>query len=290
MKKALVLPGGGVKGAFQVGALLYLIKELGEEYDIITGISVGALNGSFLAQYNKEDLKQAIDDLHDLWLTIDNSRIRKNWFPFGYLHYLWEKSLYDSSPLEDMVDESLDNDKLRNSNIELNVGAQAVGSGEYREFSDQDACIKEAVKASAAFPVFLRRVKIDGDYYVDGGVKETAPLSRAIKMGAEHITILNTGPLKSAKVDLDLSFVEYPLRMIELQGDEIVRDDLAHFLETNQLIKNNQLVGTNKRYIGYYYIEPSRRLVSNALEFNPRSIRSMIREGYEAAKRMFPKK
>jgi NTE family protein len=290
VKKALVLPGGGVKGAFQVGVLLYLIKELGEEYDIITGISVGALNGSFLAQYNKEDLRQAIDDLYDLWLTIDNKRIRKNWFPFGYLHYLWEKSLYDSAPLEEMVDETLDVDKLRNSNIELNVGAQAVGSGEYREFSGRDACIKEAVKASAAFPVFLKRVKIDGDDYVDGGVKETAPLSRAIKMGAEHITILNTGPLQSAKVDLDLSFVEYPLRMIELQGDEIVRDDLAHFLETNQLIKNNQLVGTNKRYIDYYYIEPPRRLVSNALEFNPNSIRSMIRAGYQAAKRMFPKK
>lgn len=285
MKKALVLAGGGAKGAFQVGALIYLIKILGEEYDIITGISVGALNGSFLAQYNKEDLKAAVTDLHVMWLNINNERIRKNWKPFGFLHYLWTKSLYDSRPLHELVDKSLNLKRLQNSNIELNVGAVAVGNGLYREFSGKDPKIKEAVKASSAFPVFLNPVKIERDIYVDGGVKEVAPLAKAIKMGADHITIINTGPIKSSKIEAEtLSFIEYPLRMVELQGDEILRNDLSKFLETNEQIKSGKLINTSKRHIDYVYIEPDTRLIKNALNFDPKEIRIMINKGYEKTK------
>jgi len=290
MKKALVLTGGGVKGAFQVGALYHLLVDLGKEFDIITGISVGALNGSFLAQYNKEDLKQAIVDLWDLWLIIDNDRIRKSWKPFGFIHYLWEKSLYNSSPLENLIDEHLDLEKLKNSNIILNVGAQAVGSGVYRKFCGKDSTIKDAVKASAAFPVFLKAVEIEGDLYVDGGVKEVAPLRHAIGLGAEHITIINTGPLDSITVNpRDISFIEYPMRMIELQGDEIVKDDLREFIETNELLRSGKLIDSPKRIIEYDYIEPEKRLVKNPLEFNPKRIREMIQLGYDVAKKTMQK-
>lgn len=284
MKKALVLTGGGVKGAFQVGALLHLIGDLKEEYDIITGISVGALNGSFLAQYNKKDLKLGIKDLYDLWLTIENKKIKKNWCPLGYVHYLWEKSLYNSAPLEKMVDEVLDAEAIKASDIKLNVGAVAVGSGKYLEYSDQDPNIKNAVKASAAFPVFFRPVKFNNDWHVDGGVKEVAPLSKAIRMGAEHITIINTGPLESTAIKAkDLSFIEYPLRMIELQGDEVVRNDLREFIETNEMIGSGQLTNTNKKYIEYKYIEPDAVLTHNALEFDPKEIRKMIEKGRKSA-------
>lgn len=50
--KALVLSGGGGKGSYQAGAIKYLLGERRENYDIITGTSVGALNGSFLSMYS----------------------------------------------------------------------------------------------------------------------------------------------------------------------------------------------------------------------------------------------
>jgi len=282
--RALVLTGGGVKGAHQVGALKHLIQDLGMKFDVITGISVGALNGSFLGQYKKDDLAQGVEDLHKLWLTIDNHKIKKSWFPFGFLHYLWEKSLYDSSPLEKMVEDTLDIEKLKSSDITLVVGAQAIGSGVYTKFTNQDPNIKDAVKASAAFPVFLKKVKIGNDWYVDGGVKETAPLRHAIGLGATHITILNTGPLESEKVNPnDIDFVEYPMRMIELQGDEIVKDDLREFIETNDDLSSGRLTNTKKRVVEYIYVQPERRLVKNPLEFSPKRIREMIDIGYNDA-------
>jgi NTE family protein len=291
MKRALVLTGGGVKGAFQVGALYHLLYDLEQEFDIITGLSVGALNGSFLAQYNKNELKQAISDLMDLWETINNDSIRKSWKPFGFVHYLWKKSLYDSSPLEDLVDECLDYEKLRTSDIVLNVSTQAVGSGIYRNFCGQDPEIKDAVKASAAFPVFLKSVKINGDLYVDGGVGEIAPLRHAIGLGATHITIINTGPLDSIKINPhDISFLELPMRTIELQGDAIVKDDLREFVETNELLRTGKLIDTSKRVIEYDYIGPEKQLVKNPLVFDPTKISAMIELGYDAAQKMMAKK
>jgi len=188
-KRALCLPGGGAKGAFQIGVLLHLICELGEEYDIITGISVGALNGAFLAQYGKKNLKQGIKDLHLLWLEVDNAKIRKNWKPFGFLHYLWKKSLYNSTPLEELIDEKLSVEKLKNSDIELSVGTLSLDSGMYTEYNGHSPNIKDAVKASASFPIFFKKVKLDGEYHVDGGVKETAPLAKAIELGAVDVRV-----------------------------------------------------------------------------------------------------
>ncbi len=290
MKKALVLTGGGVKGAFQVGALYHLLVDLKKEFDIITGISVGALNGAFLAQYNKEDLKKAVEDLWELWLKIDNKRIRKSWKPFGFVHYLWEKSLYDSSPLENLIEESLNLDKLKNSNITLSVTARAVGSGVYKKFCGQDSEIKNAVKASAAFPVFLKPVEIEGDLFVDGGVGEVAPLRHAIGLGATHITIINTGPLNSITINpYDISFLELPMRVVEIQGDAIVKDDLREFIETNELLRTGKLIDSSKRIIEFDYIEPEEQLVKNPLEFDPEKIRTMIKLGYEVAKKTMVK-
>ena len=101
--KALVLSGGGSKGAYQCGALKYILGELKVPYDIFCGVSVGAINCGFLAQFKAGEEKESVAQLSKLWDEIDTPKIYQRWKPFGRLHALWEKSFYDSSPLHKLI-------------------------------------------------------------------------------------------------------------------------------------------------------------------------------------------
>src|SRR5690606_10294018 len=118
--KSLVLSGGADHGAYQVGALKYLIKQKQHDYDIMCGISVGALNVAFLAQF--KDLNEGIDELEKMWINIRKKDIYKRWFPFGELHALWKRSVYNSQPIIDLVYEKIDLDKIRKNGRKIGVG------------------------------------------------------------------------------------------------------------------------------------------------------------------------
>jgi len=291
-KKALVLIGGGVRGAFQIGILQHLLKRKGEQFDIVTGTSVGALNGAFLSQYNKADMAKGIDRLEDLWRSIDNESIRTHWSPFSYLHALWSQSLYNSKPLRDLIDQSLDEDKIRASDVELSVLAVSLKTGDAKHFDGKHPEIKTAVKASSAFPVFFEPVKLAGELYVDGGARESAPLSRAIALGADHLTIINTGPLMLGEALAEnLKTFGIALRCFDIHSVEIMNNDLDRFLTINQKLKDGRLSSSSpKRIIKHEFIGPDYELSADPLDFSPRKIKNIIQAGYDKATKLWPAK
>jgi len=111
--RALVLSGGAVHGAYQLGAIKYLVEDLGMQYDVLCGVSVGALNAAFMSLYPKEQEKAAVANLESIWNNISNSSVRKNWLPFGVVHGLWLDSIYNSQPLIDLVHKTVDLEKVR---------------------------------------------------------------------------------------------------------------------------------------------------------------------------------
>jgi len=291
-KRALCLSGGGSRGAHQIGALEYVFNYGYGNFDIITGVSVGALNGSFLAQYGPNQDIQAITDLRQIWDKIENKTIYKRWCPFGMLHALWEKSLYDSTPLENLVNNTLDPARLKSSGKELRVGVVSLDSGNLELYSQRDSCIVDAVKASASFPVFFKPVKLGTSIYTDGGVKEISPLKSAIDLGAEHITVICTSPVRSIPRTVKSigNTIDVALRSIELMGDEILYNDLATFFKINEQIKSGVLKKTDKRYIDIDLIQPDYPLIDNSLNFDPKEIQRMIKTGYKIARTFFVKK
>ena len=108
-KNALVISGGGSRGAFTIGALKYIIIEQHQRFDIISGVSVGAINSAFLAQY--KDQVEGVLALEQMWLKITTKKIYKHWFPFRRFSALWKKSLYNSKPLRDLIDANIVPDK-----------------------------------------------------------------------------------------------------------------------------------------------------------------------------------
>src|SRR3990170_691842 len=101
--RALVLSGGGSKGAYQCGVLQYLLNDLGIQYSVLCGVSVGALNAALLAMYPLGQEKQSFESLKNLWTGINTSKVYRKWAFWGELAALWKPSLYDSTPLQMLV-------------------------------------------------------------------------------------------------------------------------------------------------------------------------------------------
>lgn len=285
-KRVLVKSGGGVKGAYEAGAIDHIVGTLGVTYDGFTGVSVGAINAGYLAQFAKKDQKASAKGLVDLWHTLDNSSVYKQWWPFKWFHAFWKPSLYDSRPLRAFLRKHFDEDKVRSSGVELRVGAVALKSGEYRAFDQHHPQLLDAILASSAFPAMFLPIEVDGKFYTDGGVRDVTPIQEAIDMGADEIDVLMVSPKKGKS-----SFPRMPntldvaKRAISLMGDEVIEEDVSKALLYNKLIALGG-AGEDKRVIKIRILRPSESLTEDSLDFDPDGIKRMIVRGREDASKM----
>src|SRR5260221_10707249 len=97
-RKALVLAGGGSKGAFEVGVLQRLMADQRNEYELLCGTSVGAINAAYLAQTPLGQPAEAVARLCAQWDTVTTGRVYKRWFPFGGAAPFVKPAVSDSSP------------------------------------------------------------------------------------------------------------------------------------------------------------------------------------------------
>jgi len=222
MARALVLGGGGARGAFQVGMLMELVGVQGLDFTILRGVSVGALNAAFLAQAPKgkspkesiANLKAQVAKLHDLWTR----EIRGNHSvyaerPGGFAGLVaGADSLFSVKPLRALIKKHLSLDALRASGRNFAVGTVSLVSGEYVEWTPADDDFIEKVVASTAIPVVFPLVRIKKkDVLVDGGVRNITPLSSAFKADPppdELYVLLTSRVIREPNGDLPDSAVQ----------------------------------------------------------------------------------
>jgi NTE family protein len=280
--RALVLSGGGSKGAYQAGALKYILGELSVVYDVFCGVSVGAINCSFLSMFHGGEEAKSGNLLADLWNQLDNSKIYKRWFPFGRWHALWNKSFFDSSPLHTLLKSHIDLDKIRASGKKVNVGTVSLSSGKYTIFDQSSDHFIEAVIASASFPGMLTPVKFLGQLWTDGGVKEISPIKKAMEMGADEIDVIITSPQTRIK-----HFIENPTtvdilkRSIDLSTDKIMANDIEKIQMHNTLAEAGL---ADYKYVKLNILRPDYNLIEDLLDFRPEKIKEMMEKGYKDAK------
>lgn len=280
--RILVLSGGGSKGAYQVGALKYILGEQNVTYDAFCGVSVGAINCAFLSMFKFGEELESIKVLSDLWDKLDTPKIYKRWFPFGRWHAVWKKSFYDSSPLGSLLRQYIDLDKIRSSGKPVNVGTVSLSSGKYTIFDQTSDHFIDAVIASASFPGMLTPVKFLGQLWTDGGVKEISPIKKAVDLGADIIDVIITSPQTRVK-----RFIENPTtvdvlkRSLDLSTDKIMANDIEKVELHNKLA----LAGvTDKRYVKINILRPDYNLTEDLLDFSPAKIKEMMEKGYQDAK------
>lgn len=282
--KALVLSGGGAKGAYQIGALEKWIEDDGIDYSIFVGTSVGAINGAALAQAAPGKLKEAYIILRELWWNLENNKIYKKWF-FGELAALWKPSVYCAEPLREFIKSYLNYDALKVSGRKLRVVATSWKTGQKVVANEENTDLDKWIYASASQPVFFDPAEIDGELYTDGGLRDIAPVGEAIKLGADEIDVIITGD-PERPFDWDTKgkhTVQYALHMAGIMADEILLNDIRVCELKNKMAD----LGEPFKKVKIRLLKPSRG-VGDSLDFAHEKIREMIAFGYEDVKKQFP--
>ncbi|MEZ5322324.1 MAG: patatin-like phospholipase family protein [Microthrixaceae bacterium] len=191
-KVAFVLGGGGNLGALQVGQLRAL-HERGVRADLVVGCSVGAMNG---AAYAVRPSPLGIGVLEDLWLQLAEDPARTmpgTWMPSTVSLFRRGASIYPSSGLRASIEQFLgDARRFDDLAVPFECVATDVDANAETWFSAGD--LVEPILASAALPSVYPMVSIDGRRYLDGGVVNNVPISRAIEARATRIYVLHVGP------------------------------------------------------------------------------------------------
>jgi NTE family protein len=236
-RSALVLSGGGARGAYQVGVLRGLV-ELGlvsaerSDFEIVVGSSAGAINAVALAA-RADRFVDGIERLEGAWREMEPQQIfRTDLRSLGRIGFSWvrdlsfggvlrrvgPKSLLDTAPLRQLLRKRLPFDQLDSrvadgslhalavSATDLHTGTGVVFLQGHSEISlwkrsrwsiERARIGVEHVMASSAIPVFFPSVQLEGRHFADGCIRNTAPLSPAINLGAERILAIGvrgTGP------------------------------------------------------------------------------------------------
>lgn len=247
MKRALVLGGGGIEGAFQAGAIAELL-ERGFVPDFICGVSAGALNGAFIAERSGRvapgtpvDWQAIGKDLADFWstrITAPSSIMRKR----SMIELLWMivrsrfDGMVDNTPFRKLMKQEILAQYLSNAVPEFSAAAVNLETGtlDYRGRADVD--LIDFVMASAAVPIVSPIARIGGQPYYDGGIREMAPLGKAKESGADCIVCVLC---QAQKVGVG-GFNEGNLmqlfgRVVDIVTNAIVEDDIENTRAINDL-------------------------------------------------------
>jgi len=187
---ALILTGGGNRGAVQAGALLALFEQ-GYRPDLIIGVSVGAINGSMLSFY------PTIDGVHrvlDIWRSLDG----KHLFGAGSLAWrgltaflLRRPAAFSNRGLRDLLVHQLPSRHFSSTSVPFLAVATNLSTGRAVHIADGD--LVEAVLASAAAPLRLPPVEIGGELLVDGAIADPIPIAAALAAGATQVVVVEPG-------------------------------------------------------------------------------------------------
>ena len=322
----LILTGGGARGAYQAG-VLKAIAELSTSktlpFPLISGVSVGALNAVGLAS-KSGSFKKSVDCLEAFWRSLRTEnvfdiRFRKiattackmllsELLPF--IFRAAPRSLLDTAPLRESLSKSLDLNAMtraigRKKLKAVSVTCSGYTSGHAVTFFQAAPTVQnwhrvrrdgirrkltlDHIMASAALPFLFPAIKIENEYFGDGALRLTSPLSSAIHLGATRLLIIGTRDKSS---DVDASLTE-PLRhptLGDLGGyalDTLFHDSLDADLErleavnaTLKLIPAKDKAALTLNEIQTLTINPSEDLQLIALRHAaqmPRALRWLLR-------------
>ncbi len=221
---ALVLSGGGARGAYEVGVLSYLfgdfVRVLGRRptIDLICGTSVGGINGSFLAAH-MGDTAPGVRRLVDLWQSLELHQVLR--FSIAQALRLPRvlsgggegAGLFDVQPMINLVTNEVSwravARAIRRGDLRaLSISTTEISTGRTAVFIDAHPNLDVPVRfgprmhavrgpigpmhalASAAIPLVFPPVRIGSALYCDGGLRQNTPMAPAIRLGAERILII----------------------------------------------------------------------------------------------------
>ena len=282
MKRAYVMSGGGVKGAFQLGALHKAINEY-KYGDAFFGVSTGSLTAVMMAQAHTHEEQN--DQLG--WCLREYTEISGNKDIYAgnnntlamLVRFLTEPGIFIPTGLKEILAERVNVARVAASPVHFGCGVVQVESGEYFTITNTHPHVLDYVLASASMPAYFPVVNVQGFHYVDGGVRNITPLSEAVNWLAAQDTdkrelyVLLASPLRPKLYGYPMSGPGLLARAFELILNEVYINDLK------TLLFYNNLDVEPLEFISVKLVVPILDY-GDALDFNPTKIRQMLHDGY----------
>ena len=323
---ALVLTGGGARAAYQVGVLMAVSKLGGKRqknpFPILCGTSAGAINATSLACL-ADQFGKSVSLLSNFWRNMHASDIYRTdpigiirsgaqWLTasaFGWLTQSAPRSLLDNSPLRTLLNRHLDlqgiDRSIKSGALQaVSVTASGYESGESISFFQGSETTKpwqrvqrigmrtrlevDHLLASSAIPFIFPATRVHREYFGDGSMRQLAPLSPAIHLGAKRLLVIGAGRRTQHRERFQTE--KYPT-LAQIAGhalSSIFLDSLAVDIERAQRINRTlaalpedarKQANIELRPIDTLVISPSERLDKMAAEYAhtlPRSIRTLL--------------
>ena len=182
--KALVLSGGAVNGAWEAG-VLWGLTHYGDEtdyrYDVVTGVSAGAINGAALSFWPVGQEKDATEYISDVWKNLTNDSIYESG-PAHWISAFWTTSVYDTEPGKKFLKEIFDS--FGSFKRKFSISAVDVNNGEIYTATESTVPFDEfhiAVLGSASVPGIFPPMEFDGHLLMDGGTVYNTNVEEAVR-------------------------------------------------------------------------------------------------------------
>jgi NTE family protein len=327
-KIGLILTGGGARAAYQVGVLKaiaeFMPRRARSPFQVICGTSAGALNAVTLA-VNAQHFRKGVKYLLGIWTNAHVSDIYRSdalgvlknssrWVAglvlsligINRMHHI---SLLDNAPLAKFLEQALPCDKIQ-ENIDagalhaLSITASGYGSGHSVTFYQGIPGIQpwkrarrlgveakigiEHLLASSAIPFIFPAVRIHREYFGDGSVRQIAPISSALHLGADKVLLMGAWHAddeegRRHRMDTYPTLAQiagHALDSIFLDGLEVDLERLERINKTVSLIPEELRQATNMRHVDVLVITPSQPLEKVAerhIQRLPWAIRLLLR-------------
>jgi len=288
--RALVISGGGSKGAFAGGVAQYLIQEEGKKYDLFLGTSTGSLLIPHLAMGN-------IDKVYDIYTNVNQRKIfsinpfvvkrkeGREYVTINYFNMFWQfvrkkRTFGESQNLRKHIKRNFSEEnfaELKNQveDVVVTVSNLSKNRVEYKsinDFSYEDFC--DWIWISCNYIPFMSLAKKDGFEYADGGLGCVVPIREAIKRGATEVDAII---LEAENMEYNKVLGKNPFSlMINLFGfllDQVEYHDIVE----------GKLAALNKKVKLTTYYTPT-KLTENSLVFNKELMTEWWQQGYDHAK------
>lgn len=326
---ALILSGGGARAAYQVGVLQALSDihpNLHNPFPIICGTSAGAINSVALAAHPGE-FRASVSDLADMWGKLETNQVfRSGWGAlFGGLLKVCASflnqgvaqgkplALLDNSPLGSLLTSVIPfenlSKKIDSGALEaICVTALGYNSGESVSFFQGNPALRgwrrarrvgipaqltvKHLLASSAIPIVFPAVQLSQEYFGDGAMRQMAPISPALHMGADRILVIgvsnNRNPevwtRRKAVVRHSPSIAQIIGQMFNSAFIDALEGDLEHMERVNDLLaltdkKRCDEIG-QLRQVDTLVISPSKalsKIAGRRVRDLPKSLRFFLR-------------
>jgi len=272
-KVSIVLSGGSIKGAFQVGvlnALMQVIKY--EDIEIIAGTSVGNINGAMLAQKN-------LGRLNEVWDEIKKPKdMMKKWV-FGIplisqIVGFFKGGLYSFSPMEKIINKEitnaiLDTDiKFYSCSINMVNGDKIYGFNHALDVSS----MKKFITASSSMAPAFKPIRYADMWLTDGGCKEPVPVKVVVDniKKSKLIIIILTRPIKGfpSIINPKGNLYNVAARNVDFLFDEVFDNDIKLGLGTHW---------KNKKYL---IIAPDKKVFKDSFDITEQNVEESRNDGY----------